>query len=697
MRFIFRILTLFFTSVFQYTPLAAQVIEPDSSLHLKENDELEEIVVSATLKAVSKSNSPIAIDVYRSDYFKKNVTATLFDALQTINGVRPQMNCNICNTGDIHINGLEGPYTLILIDGMPMISGLSSVYGLNGIPTSLIDRIEVVKGPASTLYGSEAVGGLINVITKDADKSPRHACEVHSTSWGEVNVDYATKVKVGAKANALIGINAFDYSFPIDNNGDGFTDVALQRRIALFNKWSIQLKKNSALKLAARYLYEDRWGGQMNWNKTYRGGNEIYGESITTKRIEFYGNYTLPVKENIQLQVSANHHDQNSAYGNQLYLAKQSILFGQLLWYKSLGRHDWVTGATYRLSYYDDNTPATANSSDITINQSSLTHLPGVFFQDEWHLTSQNTLLMGLRYDYNHLHGSILSPRLNYKWNSTSKKTIIRLGIGNGYRVAHLFTEDHAALTGARTVVFMENLKPERSWNGNLNIVQQLKIKQAQLQLDASVFYTYFSNKIIPDYETNVQQIIYANLDGHSVSRGISLNMDMRFPFGLSAMIGATLMDVYKKEDNIYERQLFTERFSATWNIGYSFSKWKLKIDYSGNVYSPMRLPLLGSLDPRPAESPWWSIQNIQFTKQLGDRWEIYLAVKNLLNWTPNKSVPFLLARAHDPFDQLVQTNPNGQVVATSENPYALTFDPSYVYAPNQGIRAMLGFRFNLK
>ena len=342
MRFIFRILTLFIISVFQFTPLAAQVIEPDSSFHLMENDELEEIVISATLKAVSKSNSPIAIDVYRSDYFKKNVTATLFDALQTINGVRPQMNCNICNTGDIHINGLEGPYTLILIDGMPMISGLSSVYGLNGIPTSLIDRIEVVKGPASTLYGSEAVGGLINVITKDADKSPRHACEVHSTSWGEVNVDYATKVKVGAKANALIGINAFDYSFPIDNNGDGFTDVALQRRIALFNKWSIQLQKNSALKLAARYLYEDRWGGQMNWNKTYRGGNEIYGESITTKRVEFYSNYTLPVKENIQLQVSANHHDQNSAYGNQLYLAKQSILFGQLLWYKSLDRKSVV-------------------------------------------------------------------------------------------------------------------------------------------------------------------------------------------------------------------------------------------------------------------------------------------------------------------------------------------------------------------
>lgn len=83
--------------------------------------------------------------------------------------MKPQYNCNVCNTGDIHINGLEGPYTMVLIDGMPMVSGLSTVYGLSGIPQSLINRVEIVRGPASTLYGSEAVGGLINIITNDPD------------------------------------------------------------------------------------------------------------------------------------------------------------------------------------------------------------------------------------------------------------------------------------------------------------------------------------------------------------------------------------------------------------------------------------------------------------------------------------------------------------------------------------------------
>lgn len=90
-----------------------------------------------------------------------------------VNGVQPQLNCNVCNTGDIHINGMEGPYTMITIDGMPIVSSLSTVYGLSGIPNSMVQRIEVVKGPASTLYGSEAVGGLINIITKDPSTSPR--------------------------------------------------------------------------------------------------------------------------------------------------------------------------------------------------------------------------------------------------------------------------------------------------------------------------------------------------------------------------------------------------------------------------------------------------------------------------------------------------------------------------------------------
>lgn len=138
------------------------------SIKKDKSSTIDEVVISGTMKAVNRLDSPVPVEVYTPTFLKKNPTPNVFEALQNINGVRPQLNCNICNAGDIHINGLEGPYTMVLIDGMPIVSSLGTVYGLSGIPNSLIERIEIVKGPASSLYGSEAVGGLINIITHRA-------------------------------------------------------------------------------------------------------------------------------------------------------------------------------------------------------------------------------------------------------------------------------------------------------------------------------------------------------------------------------------------------------------------------------------------------------------------------------------------------------------------------------------------------
>ena len=144
---------------------------------------LDEVVVTGTLKEVKRMESPVPVEVYSPAFFRKNPTPNIFDALQNVNGVRPQLNCNVCNTGDIHINGLEGPYTMVLIDGMPIVSSLSTVYGLSGIPNSLVERIEIVKGPASSLYGSEAVGGLINIITKKPQNAPVLSADIFATTW----------------------------------------------------------------------------------------------------------------------------------------------------------------------------------------------------------------------------------------------------------------------------------------------------------------------------------------------------------------------------------------------------------------------------------------------------------------------------------------------------------------------------------
>jgi outer membrane receptor for ferrienterochelin and colicins len=228
-----------------------QVLNIDLEL-LEVSSAINEVVVSGTMKEVSRLASPVPVEVYSPAFFRKNPTPSIFDALQNVNGVRPQLNCNICNTGDIHINGLEGPYTMILIDGMPIVSGLSSVYGISGIPNALIERVEIVKGPASSLYGSEAVGGLINIITKKPQNAPAFSGDIFSTSWGELNTDFGFKFSAGKTAEVLTGINYFKYGNRIDNNRDLFTDVTLQDRISVFQKWNFNRKENRQFSLAAR-------------------------------------------------------------------------------------------------------------------------------------------------------------------------------------------------------------------------------------------------------------------------------------------------------------------------------------------------------------------------------------------------------------------------------------------------------------
>lgn len=644
----------------------------------KSQNNIDEVTI--TQSSVKKLNNPISTDVYSQQFFRKNPTPNIFESIAMVNGVKPQLNCSVCNTGDIHINGLEGAYTMILIDGMPIVSSLSTVYGLSGIPNSLVDRIEITKGPASSIFGSEAMGGVINIITKNALQAPKFSVDVMTGNQGEVNLDIAKKVINSKQLSGLLSLNYFYYGNKIDQNKDNFTDTALQHRISVFNKWNFKRNENRLASFALRYFYEDRFGGEIQWKKENRGSDDVYGESIYTNRLELFGIYQLPVKEKLLLQYSYNYHHQNSFYGNTPYMATQKVLFIQLNGEKQFGKHNLKSGISYKSNFYDDNTPGTTNSSGE--NQPMKSPIAGVYLEDEWEISNKNTLLIGYRYDYHKVHKSVHSPRLAWKFEPNPYNTL-RLSFGTGFRVVNLFTEDHAALTGSREVVIQEDLKPEKSLNTNFSYLMKIPVNNYFINVDINGFYSYFNNKIIGDFDSEPDKIIYNNLAGHAISRGISADVSTNWTLPFQIMLGMTYMDVYAVNDDKKTRQQHAPKWSGTYTLTYQF-KNQFSLDLTGQYYGPMRLPTVPN-DFRPEYSPWFTLMNIQLSKKFDSGFEIYGGIRNLLNFVPKNPV----LRPFDPFDNNVDNVVN--------NPFGYTFDTTYGYAPMQGIRSFIGIRYQIR
>ncbi len=661
-------------------------------------DHLQEIVVTGTMKPTYVSDSPVKVDVVTAkqlETFLPAAGSSIIENIQLVNGVQEVVACGVCYTNSISINGLEGAYTAVLMDGTPIYGNLASVYGLNGIPNMIIDRFEVIKGPNSTLYGSEAVAGVINIITKDPKKQPFLSIDLMGTSHLESFGNLAIAPIIG-KASGFVGLNyAYINDFD-DANNDGFGDGINLDRYSLFSKWNFDRPSGKAFSLSAKYYYEDRRNGVKEYltdrnYKHLRGSDSVYGESIVTNRLELFGTYEFNTLPNLKWDFSLSHHDQDSYYGADSYQARQHIAFSNLLWNVQLKNHDLIAGLTTRYNAYDDNTVATQQQvHGRTVNRPDNQFVSGIFVQDEWSPNNNLTILPGIRLDRYPTHGIVLAPRLSVKYKP-GEWTTLRGNFGTGFRTVNLFTEDHAFITGQREVEIVETLLPERSYNGSLNLNQVYAGLGGSGTIDLESYFTHFTNKIIPDYDTP-GKIIYANSDGYArtLGLGLTINHNLTIPLGIN--LGANIQRAIEKEPNeegsLLTRDIqFAPRWSGLFSVNYKWQKANMVFAYTARATGPMTLPEVYDLDadgnplssPRPSESKPFSLHNVQVSKEWKNGLTLYGGIQNLANFRPITS-------------PLVGFNDPNTAVGFSQY-----FDTSYAYAPNHGREFYLGLKWNWK
>ena len=242
------------------------------------------------------------------------------------------------------------------------------------------------------------------------------------------------------------------------------------------------------------------------------------------------------------------------------------------------------------------------------------------------------------------------------------------MNAGTGFRIVNLFTEDHAFLTGSREVLVVEDLKPEESFNISLNVNHIFSLTRSTGTIDLDAFYTYFTNKIIPDYDVNPNQIIYANLDGFSVSRGLAFNIQQNFEFPLSIKAGGTYLDVYSVVNNkTKDDELFTPSFTGVFSLSYNWDKINTSLDWTAKITGSMSLPTYFYPFERAEESPWFSQHHLQIKKVFSESLTAFIGVKNVFNFT--------------------QESP----LIDYQNPFGDDFDTSYAYGPLQSRRFLFG------
>ena len=466
---------------------------------LEEGITTDEVVVSANRNEVSRKMAPVVVNVMSAKLFETVNSTDLAKSLNFQSGLRVENSCQNCAFPQVRINGLEGPYSQILINSRPIISALSGVYGLEQIPTNMIERVEVVRGGGSALFGANAVGGTINIITKDPVSNSFQVSSTMSNVNGDTWEQY-----MGANASLVSKDNVYGIAVyqsyrnrnPYDVDGDSFSEIG-------------KLNMNT---FGLRAFYRPTQFSRLNieyhtTNEFRRGGNkfdlEPFESDITeqTKHVINSGGLTYDLfwkeyKHKLSFFASSQHVDRNSYYGAQqdpnAYGKTKDLTFVGGGMY--VGNFDKVlfSPATFTagMEYQHNNMHDIMAGYNRDLEQR--VRIASAFFQNEWKM-NDFTLLAGFRLDdHNLIDNLIFSPRVNmlYKPSDAFQG---RLTWSTGFRAPQAYDEDlHITAVGGEGVLISlaDGLKPEKSnsFSGSVDLSGQIGHFQTNLLIEG--FYT---------------------------------------------------------------------------------------------------------------------------------------------------------------------------------------------------------------
>jgi outer membrane receptor for ferrienterochelin and colicins len=557
------------------TNIIAQVAKTVQEKDTIKSNDLEEVIVTSSRTNSRIENIPTRVEVLGlEDLGEENGVkpGNILSLLGDVAGIQMQQVSASSGNTFARIQGLNGRYTQLLKDGMPLFGGLSGSFGILQIPPMDLKQIEIIKGSVSTLYGGDAIGGIINLISKNPTFEDDLSFSLNQSTLAETNFNVYY-----AKRNKNIGYTFFagqTYQNQVDVDHDGLTDVAAVNSIVVHPKFIFYVSPKSTITINYAGTFDMRKGGNVSYFS--QSDPSLYHVKSINNRHNIDGKYLYDFSDNKSLTIKAS----SSFLGQELdtkayfFMGKQTIFYSEVSYFHKLEKMNWVGGINFNGDNFNNESIAILSK----INNYNNTTL-GIFVQNTYKATQKITIESGFRYDFNSKYGAFPLPRLSllYKFNSVYSA---RINGGFGYKnpndLSFLDLE-----TDLQKLLPSTNLQSELSRGLNAD-VNYKKVFDYGLDFtfNQSFFYTKIKNPIF-DNAINSNQIELQNASKGLTTLGFQSYMRMRYG-ELELYLGYVFTNVKKEYDLINQNLVVTPKHNISMTLFYEPSEqWRFGIESS--------------------------------------------------------------------------------------------------------------------
>jgi outer membrane receptor for ferrienterochelin and colicin len=624
----------------------------------------------------------------------KAACCNLSESFETNPSVDVAFTDAVTGTRQIQMLGLAGPNTMISIENMPGVRGLASSQGIQFIPGTWINSIQVTKGTGSVVNGYESIAGQINVELKKPEESERLYVNgyVNNAARSELNVNYTAHV--GEKWATTFLLHGSTRPFEMDSNDDSFLDFPTGSQINAINRWVYNNGNGLLAQFGVKLLSDVKLGGQTDFGAEDKFTTNRYGLEIDTRRYEAWGKvgYQFDGKpyKSIGFQWSVMQHDHASFYGFNEHDANEKSAYANLIYQSIISstNHKFKTGASFLFDRVDEtfaNQELDILYRDTPVNSILFDRkefVPGVFMEYNYDAGGKFSAIAGLRLDHHNLFGPLYTPRLHLRYNAT-ETTTFRVSGGRGIRLANLLTENTGVLASARQFVFTGlqtnyayGYKPDMAWNYGVNLSQDFTLDYRAGAITVDYFYTDFENQVVLDMDYSAREARFFGLTGRSFSQSFQFQVDYELLRRFDLRMAYRWLDVQTDYTNGRLTRPLIPQHRGFVNLAYE-TKNLWKFDLTVQALGKQRIPDTSANLPqyqREAYSPSYMLMNAQVTRDIKDKWSVYLGVENINNFTLDNPI----IAADDPFGAHIN------------------LDSSLVWGPIFGRMVYAGFRFRV-